>query len=257
MGTENYHVDRRTVLKGMGTAALSASLAGCSQLGILSEKNDDVVLQPPENYDLLADVDLPYPYYGEKLPEARIPAPLHERTVTTTEFVDDRHTMLTFIFTSCTTVCSELTAALRRVQADSIEREYADEMAFMPITFDPAYDTAEVLRDYGTRLGVDFEVGNWYFLRPETPADAKDIVEEQFGVAYERDDQAADASDDHDDSEDHEDGEMEGHDHERNFVHSSLILLVNRAGFVERAYNGGVPTPSTLLEDVRTVVEGW
>ncbi|WP_254767848.1 SCO family protein [Salinilacihabitans rarus] len=242
--------DRRTVLRAAGAAAIGASLAGCSQANVFGSEDDGVVLPPPENYEKVADVDLPHPAYGESLPEATVPAPLHDRTVTTTEFVGERHAMFTFIFTSCTTVCPGLTATLRRVQADATEEGYADEVAFLPVTFDPEYDTAAVLEEYGEDHGVDFEAGNWYFLRPETPADARDVVEDTFGVAFERADDADDEMDD---------GEMD-HDemgHDRHFVHSSLILLVNEDGLVERAYTGGPPGANTVIEDARAVVEGW
>lgn len=243
MTGQKLNADRRAVLRAAGAAAL-ASAAGC--LGVLSSEggNDDVVLDPPENYDRREDLDIPYPTYGEEIPEATVPAPLHDRSVSTREFVGDRHVMMTFIYTSCMTVCPGLTATLRHVQADSIEDEYADEMAFLPTTFDPEQDSPEALRSYGEEMGVNFEVDNWYFLRPETPEDAKRIVEDTFGVAFESGGG----------------GHAEGNQDDEKptmFQHASLVLLVNRDGYVERAYNGGPPGPDEAIEDTRAVVEGW
>lgn len=273
----NRGVDRRAVLRATGATVLAGSLAGCSGLNVLGE-DDDLVLSAPENHDRLQNADLPHPIYGEELPEATVPAPLHDRRVTTTEFVGDRHAMLTFIFTSCTTVCRGLTASLRHVQDEAAELGYGDEIAFQALTFDPEYDTGDVLRSYGEDLGVDYDAGNWYFLRPETPADAREIVAERFGVAFERDDEGAPGAggDGNDEDGDDEaggdggdadddgdatgggDGESDGshRDHQRHFVHSSQILLVNKAGLVERAYTGG-PNPGTVVDDARTVLEGW
>jgi protein SCO1/2 len=244
MNRQHLNADRRTVLKATGSAALAAT-AGC--LGALSSEdgNDDVVLGPPENHDRRKSLDIPYPTYGEQIPDATVPAPLHDRSVSTTEFVGDRHVMMTFIYTSCQTVCPGLTASLRQVQADSIDEEYADEIAFLPTTFDPEQDTAPALRSYGEEMGVNFEVGNWYFLRPETPDEAKRVVEETFGVAFQS---AGDG---------HTEGSSDDEEMLTMFQHSSVVLLVNKDGFVERAYNGGPPGPGEAIKDTQTVVEGW
>ena len=240
MTEKRLTADRRTVLRATGAAAL-ASAAGC--LGALGsgDGNDDVVLGPPENHDRRQDLDIPYPTYGEELPAATVPAPLHDRSVSTREFVGDRHVMMTFVYTSCLTVCPGLTASLRHVQADSIEEDYADEVAFLPTTFDPEQDTADAINSYCEEMGVNFEVGNWYFLRPETPARAKEVVEDTFGVAFES------GGGGH--AEEDEDVTM--------FQHSSLVLLVNKDGYVERAYNGGPPGPDEAIADTQSVVEGW
>ncbi|MFW5974245.1 MAG: SCO family protein, partial [Natrialbaceae archaeon] len=208
---------------------------------------DDVVLDPPENYDRREDLDIPYPTYGEEIPEATVPAPLQDRTVSTTEFIGDRHVMMTFVYTSCKTVCPGLTASLRHVQADSIEEDYAEEMAFLPTTFDPEQDTEEAIRTYCEELGVNSEVGNWYFLRPETPEDAKRVVEDTFGVAFESGGGGhAEGGGDEDDE-----------DEMTMFQHASVVLLVNKGGYVERAYNGGPPAADEAIEDTRAVVERW
>ncbi|MFA9518283.1 SCO family protein [Halopenitus sp. H-Gu1] len=263
MTRTNTTYDRRSVLKAAGATAMAASVAGCSR--VMGQRADGTTLLPPENHDRLEDVDLPFPTYGDELPTATVPAPLHDREVTTTEFVGERHTMLTFIYTSCTTVCPGLTATLRRVQGDAIEEGYDGEITFQAMTFDPEHDTADVLESYGRDMGVDFEVGNWYFLRPETPETAEEVVEDTFGVAFEgggmdggemnvnSDEMNGDGEGAADDGRSDDDGDHDGHD--RHFQHASLILLVNDEGIVERAYNGGPPNPSTVIEDVRTVVE--
>ena len=225
----NYTYDRRTVLKTAGAVALGASTAGC--LGGSSETAERTVLGPPENYERRKEIDLPFPDYGEAIPEATIPAPLHDREVTTTEFVGDRHAMLTFVYTTCVTVCPGLVSSLRRVQADSVAEDYAEEFAFMPTTFDPETDTAEMIDEYCDRMGVNRDADNWFFLRPDSPEKARAVVDETFGVAY---------------------SGSGGH-----YEHSSLILLVNKEGIVERAYNGGPPEAGAGVDDARALVEGW
>lgn len=242
------NLNRRTVLATGATAAATAT-AGC--LGALGLGGDDgtpnAVLDPPENYDRRKDLDIPYPTYGEEIPEVSVPAPLHDRTLSTRAFVGERHVMMTFIYTSCMTVCPGLTASLRQVQADSVEEGYADTMAFLPTTFDPEQDTPERLRTYRDKMGVDADAENWYFLRPDTPRDAKSVVEDTFGVAFESG--GGDGESDGMSSTDDSDMTM--------FQHASLVLLVNKGGYVERAYNGGPPGASEARDDARTVVEGW
>lgn len=244
--------DRRTVLRAAGATALGVAVAGC--LG--DDGPEGTVLPPPENHDRLSEIDLPYPYYGEPLPEVTVPAPLHDREVTTTEFVGDRHTMLTFLYTNCMTVCGELIYVLRQVQADSIREGYADEIAFMPMTLDPEQDTPERIDEYCTMMGVNRDPDHWFFLRPETPDQAKEVVEDTFGVAFEGG--MDDSHDDHGGHDDH-DGHRDSDDrHEvRHFQHASLILLVNRDGIVERAYDGGPPKAGTEIDDARALIEGY
>ncbi|WP_049923300.1 SCO family protein [Halopiger djelfimassiliensis] len=252
-------LDRRAFLYVAGTTATTA-LAGCSRSDADEEAGDGPVLSPPENHGRVDAAAVPHPIYGEELPEATAPAPLHDRSVSTTEFVGERHVLLTFVFTSCTTVCPGLTAVLRRVQDDATERGYEDEVGFLAVTFDPEYDTAAVLESYGEDMRVDFDIGNWYFLRPETPGEARAFVEETFGVAFERADGEAPGSAAGDEATDEHSGtdtaRADG-DHDRHFVHSNLVLLANRNGLVERAYGGEPPNPATVVDDTRTVVDEW
>lgn len=262
MSLEHSPVDRRTVLRAAGTTAIVASVAGCTDRGSLeSDGSDDVVLPPPDDYDEAIAEATSYPTYGDEIPSVAVPAPLRDETVMTTAFVDDRHALYTFLFTRCPEVCPGLMAALRHVQEDSIEEGYVDDVALCPITFDPVYDTPEVLEAYERDHGVDQDAGNWYTLRPETESDAEDVVHEAFGIGFQSTDEEAgngdtDGGHDHDE-DDYGSDDHEHDDHEMAFIHSNLVLLVNRDGYVERAYFGDVPTAATVLEDTRTVREGW
>ncbi|MFP8958954.1 SCO family protein [Natrialbaceae archaeon A-CW3] len=232
-------MDRRTVLRATGLT-VAAATAGC--IGRQSG-NVNVVLEEPDDYDRTVEADVDWPIYGEQIPEATVPAPLLERSVTSTEFTGERHTLFTFIFTRCPGACPGLMASLRHVQDDSITNEYVDEVAFMPVTFDPEYDTPDVLEAYEERHGVDRSLDNWYTLRPETPEQATEVVEETFGCMFESTEDA--------------ETDSEGETMDMAFMHTTLVILANRDGYVERAYTGDVPPPSTLLEDARTVVDGW
>ena len=233
--------DRRRFLAATGATALGVGSAGClDALPIGSSgQSADVVLDPPENYDTLSEGDLPFPIHGEKLPEATVPAPLADREVTTTEFVGDRHVMMTFVFTRCSSVCPLLTANLVQAQAESVSEGFADEMAFLDVTFDPEYDTPDVIEDYVETQGIDRDAGNWWFLRPESHERAKEVVTDTFGVAFQ--------------FVPEEEREMQN----MAWIHSSLILLANANGYVERAFTGEPPNPARMVDEVNTLRERW
>ena len=69
--------------------------------------------------------------------------------------------VLNFIFTTCTDVCPIFTANLAQLQRKLNDR-YGSDLYFVSITTDPEVDSAEVLKAYAKRYGVDFN--NWAFL---------------------------------------------------------------------------------------------
>ncbi len=239
-------MQRRTFLH-TGVAAAGVALAGC--LGGDSE----TVLDEPD----LPDADpeaFAYPAHGEELPEVTFPAPLHDRDVSTTEFVGDRETLLTFVFTRCPGPCPGMTATLAHVQVDAIEEGYAEEVALMPTTFDPAYDDADRLHEFSERNGANPTADNWLFLRPETQEEADETVNDTFGVGFEEvpseeDPHAGHDHDDHGETLDPDEGDT-------TFSHVNLVLLANRDGYVERAYQR-VPRPDEVLSDLQTVRDDY
>ena len=246
MTTHRPTTSRRTVLRTAAATAAGLSLSGCLGIGPLGSAGatNDVVLDEPENYERLADADVEYPIHAEELPEATATDPITDREVSTRGFVGERHVLSTFIFTRCPGVCPALTSNLRQVQADAADQGYETEVALLAFTFDPEYDTPERLREYGEDHGVDFDAGNWHFLRPETPDRAKEVVEDRLGVFF-------------DELSEQDRKEMDMHE-DMAFEHRSLILLANVDGYVERAYTGGdIPNPSKLIEDVHTLRERW
>lgn len=229
MTRQTTHITRRTALKTSGAVAV-AGLAGC--LGG-DDRPADVTLAPPENYEELKEADLPYPIYGEDLPEASVPGVLHDRTISTREFIGERHLLLTFVYTRCSGICLGLGSNLVQVQARAAEGGYTGDVALAAVSFDPAYDTPERLREWGKDRGFDYDLGNVYLMRPESRNRARTVVEDTFGEAYQHEEEA-----------------------DMPFLHSGLIVLANSRGVVERAYAGDPPSPSTVVNDVKAVVEG-
>lgn len=217
-------MQRRTYLRVAATVG-TAGVAGCLGGGA----NPDVALPEPDRQ--FESADLPYPAWGQRVPDVTLPAPLEDRQVAVREV--DRPQLLTFFYSHCNTVCPTLIAALRNVQTHALENGYGDAVAFQPVTFDPQRDDAARLRTYAEQMNVAADAGNWQFLRPASPERAKAVVQEQFGVNFQRTHP--------------EDMEM------YMFTHAALTLLVNDDGYVERAYRTKQPDPGTMIDDLATV----
>ncbi|CAD5369814.1 putative Cytochrome oxidase biogenesis protein Sco1/SenC/PrrC, copper metallochaperone [Rubrivivax sp. A210] len=67
------------------------------------------------------------------------------------DVIGDRIVVLDFVYTTCTTVCPVLTAALAQVQAEIGD---GDDVRLVTITVDPARDTPARMKDYADKLGV-------------------------------------------------------------------------------------------------------
>lgn len=205
-----------------GLTGTTVGLAGC--VGTFGG-NSNAKLGKPEGHD--ADADLPYPTWGDEMPAVSFRNPFTDQAVDLQEV--GQPTFVTFFFTHCQTVCPVLISALRNVQTDAINEGYADEVSFLPVTFDPERDDAERFRTYAEKMNVSLDAGDWRFLRPQTVEEAKEKINGEFGIGFEKTPMKGD-------------GWM--------YNHLGLILLTNADGYVERAYTGTDPDPNTLREDL-------
>lgn len=219
---------RRRAYLASAAALAAGGAAGCLGSG---EANEDVVLSAPDRPYESADVA--YPAWGQPVPDVTLPAPLEDREIALREV--DEPLLLTFFYSHCRTVCPVLVSTLRNVQQHAAENDYADDVAFAPITFDPARDDAERLRTYADEQHVDASASNWHFLRPSSEARAKTVVSDEFGVAFQQSEPP------------------EGSDSGYMFTHTALTLLVNGDGFVERAYQTSQPDEEQIITDLRGV----
>ena len=229
-------MDRRTYLRSLGaTTGVTAvtATAGCLD-GLGDSGAEGTVLGPPEQ-DLSASS---HPTYGDEMPDFTVPDPIAEEDISVSDFEGERAVLWTSFYTKCPDgVCPALILRLRRAQAAAAEEGYADEVAFLPLTFDPEVDTADVLREYAGQQGVDLDAGNWHFLRPETYEEGQELMDEHFGLVIEKRD-----------ADDFENLEYQ-------FPHFGLILLANANGIVERAYPRGPMTDTErIVNDLERVV---
>ena len=227
-------MQRRTYLAAsLGAATASA---GCLTSALGESGGGETVLDPQadQQYD---SGTLSYPTYGDELPTFTVPDPLADEAVTSDDV--DGTVVVTAFFASCPAECVQLIGQLAGVQHGTIEQGIDDRVTFLAITFDPARDDAEALREYGQRMQIDMSAGNWRFLRPASADRATAVVEETLGVTFDRID--AEKSE-----------RVAGYD----FRHRSLTFLRNPAGVVERAYRTERPDHKRVLADIERVVEG-
>lgn len=222
---------RRSYLVALGTAATAAT-AGCLTGGS-SSGPDNVVLPQPE--DQVTDSEsLGYPAYGQAFPEFELPDATGGTVVDTGEL--DSVAVVTAFFASCPAECGILLNHLAGVQTEVVDLGLTGDVSFLAITFDPARDDAEALRENAESVGVDLSAGNWHNLRPGDADEVETIVSDQLGVGFERDEDSS---------------RLPGYD----FTHIVVTWLVNPDGVVERAYRGELLDEERVLDDIRTVVD--
>ena len=229
-------MDRRTYLAAAGVAG-GVAVAGCVG-GLFGDDTGETVLSTqddfpgdPENFS--------YPGHGQALPEFELPDPVTDTVIDTTDL--DRVAVVTTFFATCPAECGILVNNLAGAQGQTVDRGFADEVAFLAITFDPERDDAETFRENAATNGVDLDVGNWHYLRPETPADAERIVADEddgLGIPYQR----VEESD-----------RLQTYD----FDHVVVTLLANPGGVVERVYRGENFDRNQLVDDAEAVVEEY
>ncbi|KAA9395841.1 SCO family protein [Haloarcula sp. CBA1130] len=220
---------RRTVLKSTGAVGTIVGVAGCLGGGRSGDSNPDVVLEEPDRE--FESSDVPYPAWGEQIPDVSISVPADSEDIRLRDV--ETPALLTFFYSHCQTVCPVLISTQRNIQSHAQNNGYADAVRFLPITFDPDRDTADRLGAYADEMNVDADSDNWQFLRPASKQRATDVIQDQFGVVFQR-------------------TEPENMDMYM-FTHTALTLLVNADGYVERAYRSKSPDEETIISDLQTV----
>ncbi|MBI3083849.1 MAG: SCO family protein [Candidatus Omnitrophica bacterium] len=134
--------------------------------------------------------------------------------------------LVSYIFTRCPmpTMCPLVTSKMKQVQA-AVNGTLKDRVVLVSISFDPAYDTPEVLKEYGERYGADFS--NWQFLTgdaAEIQAAAQDanVIYEDMG--------------------------------EGNFTHNMNTVLVAPDGTVRQRFHGSGWKVHEVMEGIQEVV---
>lgn len=224
---------RRAFLGGLSVAT-TGSVAGCTSM-LMDDTPDGVVLGPQE--DQVAESEaLAYPAYGEALPAFSLPDPIAGERIDAAAL--DRTALITGIFTFCPAECGVLLRRFVDIQHRVHEAGSTDETAFLPITFDPERDDEDALRENAAMIGADLTAGNWHYLRPDTPAEATAVVDEELGIGFERTTES---------------DRLDGYD----FNHVVVTILANPDGVVERAYRGEELNRDRVAGDIAAIVDAF
>ncbi len=134
---------------------------------------------------------------------------------------EGRAVLLTFIYTRCPLpdYCPLLSRHFQTVQPRLIER-YGDQVHLLSISFDPDYDTPEVLQSYARRYTDNTE--QWTFATGSAEEIAR--LARAFGVAYEADGQV--------------------------FDHNLATALIGPDGTVQRIWRGNTWQPEEVLQAI-------
>lgn len=224
---------RRSYFSAVSTVGLIGT-AGCLT-GVLDDDPEGVILDEPDD-QLAESENLPYPAYGEALPAFELPDGLGDTIFDSTSI--DRTALLTGVFTFCPDECGVLLNRFAGVQSLVESAGWTDDVLFCPITFDPERDDETALRETSEMMGADLSLGNWQFLRPETPDRARTVISDRLGIDFERTDES---------------DRVEYYD----FLHIVVTLLVNPGGVVERAYRGENIDPDRVASDVEGIVSNY
>lgn len=139
--------------------------------------------------------------------------------------------VFTFIFTRCPLpeFCPRMSqrfkAACQSLQNDS---QAPDNFRFLSISFDPAFDTPKILKNYAQTFSANLE--KWSFLTGKI-ADI-DALTEQFGLRFTRSRQFIDHWD-----------------------HNLRTVLVDPQGTIRQIYIGNIWTTETLVADIKAAAQ--
>ncbi|MCA1321119.1 SCO family protein [Bacillus tianshenii] len=132
-------------------------------------------------------------------------------------------TIASLIFTSCTTVCSPITANLAKLQRMA-EKEGLD-VHFLSFSVDPEVDTPEKLKEFGNQFEADYS--KWNFLTGYSQEEIETFGPENFKTIVAKPKNG---------------GEV---------VHGTSIYLIDQEGTIVKSYDGLDVPFEEILEHVK------
>lgn len=239
---------RRQARPGPSPALLAAALLSALLLpasGVLAHESKSQAVDPerPElAFGRSADHDYDPPLPGSyRLPPLGLAgdgAVLTEagEAARLKDLLAGRITILSFIYTRCSDAsgCPLATGVLHDIRYISEQDpEIRDNLQLISFSFDPAYDTPEVMAEYGAGMTYRGEAAPWHFLTAPDRAALKPIL-----TAYGQPVAPAKSA-------------GSGFD---GFTHQLRVFLIDRKGRIRNIYSSGFLDPRLLLADVRTLL---
>lgn len=140
-------------------------------------------------------------------------------------WLDNKITVVDFIFTNCPTICKDMSTQMHRVQEAFRSDE---ELQLLSFTVDPERDTSEALKAYADRLGIKGK--NWRFVTGD-----KELLYQTARCGFLLPVQAGDGSDE-------------------DFIHSNKLVLVDAQRRIRGYYDGDTREDvDRLIQEIKII----
>lgn len=152
------------------------------------------------------------------------------------DFYGDKVVVLSFIYTQCSDLngCPLVTAVYYKIkEALKNEPQLSDQLRLISLSFDPKYDTPEVMKFYGQGAD-DFGGPEWQFLTTESEDELAPIVS-GFGQYVNQ--------------EYNEEGEATNR-----YAHILRVFLIDKNGIKRSQYSASFLHDQTVIADLKTLL---
>lgn len=152
------------------------------------------------------------------------------------KLMDDKVTLLSFIFRTCDDVngCPLSTMVLYTIGSKlEKEPEIASKVRMLTLSFDPRFDTPQVMKEYGESVAGGSDM-DWHFLTSESEQAITPILD-----AYQQTIVA---------------DPVESTDQRTKFSHILRVYLIDKEKQVRNIYNLSFLHPDILINDIKTLL---
>jgi len=146
------------------------------------------------------------------------------------DFVKDKIVIMNYIFTNCPDICPLSTNNMRLIQ-ERLKKEKIDNVQFISLSFDPEFDTPEVLRKFAGIRNLD--LSNWTFLTGDKST--TNSVIKQVGVLAVPSDSTV-----------FKNGRKIYY-----YVHTDRIQLIDPEGRIRKNYKGSTINVDEIVSDIK------
>jgi protein SCO1 len=146
------------------------------------------------------------------------------------DFVKGKLVVMNYIYTNCPDICPLSTNNMRIIQ-ERLKKEHVKNVHFVSLSFDPEYDTPEVLTKFALIRNLD--LSNWTFL-----TGGKDIIgslAKKAGVIAVANDSTI----------------LKDNRKTYYYVHTDRIQLIDEKGQIRKNYKGSVINVDEIINDIK------
>ncbi|TSA29825.1 MAG: SCO family protein [Ignavibacteriales bacterium] len=148
------------------------------------------------------------------------------------DFVKGKLVVMNYIFTNCPDICPLSTNNMRLIQ-EQLKKEKIDNVQFVSLSFDPEFDSPEVLRKFAGIRNLD--LSNWTFLTGDKST--TDSVIKKVGVLAVPNDSTI-----------FKNGRKIYY-----YIHTDRIQLIDPEGRIRKNYKGSTINVNEIIADIKSL----